>query len=110
MPRWHQTPDAARRMFLADVTHARDRPFVSADPDVLLAAAELHNKPVADEVTRMEAVPMMQRNLARSLATASLAALVDCATGYRPPVAPSSCQRLPTAPQGQRGGRDTTGG
>ena len=35
----------------------------------------------------MEAVAMMQRNLALSLATASLAPLADCATGYRPPVA-----------------------
>lgn len=46
----------------------------------------------------MEAVAMMQHNLALSLATASLAPLVDCATGCRPPVAPSSCQRLPSAP------------
>ena len=34
MPRRHQTPDDARRIFLACVPDARDRPFVSADPNV----------------------------------------------------------------------------
>jgi hypothetical protein len=92
MPRWHHTPDDARRLFLADVPHARNRPFVSADPNVLLAAAELHNKPVAGEVTRMEAVAMMQRNLALALAAASLAALVDCAAG--PHRLPAACCAL----------------
>ena len=52
MPCRRQTPDDARRIFLAAVPHARNRPFVSADPNVLPAAAELHNKPVAGEVTR----------------------------------------------------------
>ncbi|MER6121107.1 hypothetical protein ABT173_00070 [Streptomyces sp. NPDC001795] len=80
-PRWHRTPDDARRIFLASVPDARDRPFVSADPNVLLAAAELHNKPVASEVTRREEVGMMQRNLALSLTMASIAALVEFAVG-----------------------------
>lgn len=81
VPGWRRTPDDARRDFLASVPEARDRAFVSADPPLLLAAAELHDKPVAGEVTRMEALSMMLRNIALSLAAASIAAVVELAAG-----------------------------
>ncbi|OIJ67230.1 hypothetical protein [Streptomyces mangrovisoli] len=100
LPRRLPAPEDARRVFLACVPEARDRPYVAVEPTVLLAAAELHDKPVAAEVTRMEAVGMMQRSLAFSLALASVVAAVQCAAGPGRPVAACAAVLLSAAAVG----------
>jgi hypothetical protein len=81
---------------------------------LLLAAAGLHDKPVTSEVTRMQAVAMMQRNLARSLTMASIAALVELAVGPHRLLAACCAVLLSTAVvstiRRERGRHDTTRG
>ena len=81
VPRWRLSPDAARRQFLARVPQARDRPYVRADPALLLAAAETHDKEAAGEIGRMRAQSLMLRNTAFSLGVAVVVALVEVIVG-----------------------------
>ncbi|WP_020670196.1 hypothetical protein [Amycolatopsis nigrescens] len=81
LPRWRVRPDAARREFLARVPQAQDRPYVHADPALLLAAAEQHNKDAVGDIGRMRALSVMLRNIAFTLIVAMVAALAELAVG-----------------------------
>lgn len=81
LPRWRLSPDAARREFLTRVPQAQDRPYVRADPALLLAAAETHNKEAAGEIGRMRAQSLMLRNTALALTLAVVVALVELIVG-----------------------------
>lgn len=70
-----------RRIFLARVPTAEERPFVAADLVLLLAAADLHNRDAAGEITRMRAIGLMLRNASVAMLLACLVAVVQIATG-----------------------------
>ena len=78
-PRQHA--DDARREFLSRVPHAQDRPFVRADPALLVAAAELHDKEAAGEIVRMRAQSVMLRNISFAFVLAAVVGFVQTATG-----------------------------
>ncbi|WP_406629399.1 hypothetical protein [Amycolatopsis sp. WGS_07] len=71
----------ARQEFVARVPQARDRAYVQADPALLVAAAELHDKDAAGEVIRMRAQSVMLRNIAFAFTLATVVALVQTSTG-----------------------------
>ncbi|MGW7536528.1 hypothetical protein [Amycolatopsis sp. NPDC054798] len=73
--------EEARQDFVARVPQARGRAYVQADPALLVAAAELHDKDIAGEVVRMRAQSVMLRNIAFSFTLAAIVALVQTATG-----------------------------
>lgn len=81
LPRWRPGPDVARREFLTRVPQARDRSYVHADPALLLAAAELHDKDAVDSIGRMRALSVMLRNISFTLILATAIALVELAVG-----------------------------
>ncbi|HEV8557876.1 MAG TPA: hypothetical protein VGR06_15955 [Actinophytocola sp.] len=74
----------AQSEFLRRVPEARDRGYITADRQLLLAAVQIHDKDVAIEVTRLRAAGLMLRNSAAPLALASLAALVELIVGRHP--------------------------
>ncbi|CAL9299508.1 hypothetical protein SUDANB148_03070 [Streptomyces sp. SudanB148_2056] len=80
-PRRNWTADDARHEFVARVPASRDRPFVHADPSVLLAAVELHDKEAAGEITRLQGAGLMLRNSALALAFAFLVAVAEAVAG-----------------------------
>ncbi|MFD2473780.1 hypothetical protein [Amycolatopsis silviterrae] len=71
----------ARQEFVARVPQASIRAYVQADPALLVAAAELHDKDAAGEVVRMRAQSVMLRNIAFAFTLATVVALVQTATG-----------------------------
>lgn len=73
--------EEARQEFVSRVPQARDRAYVQADPALLVAAAELHDKDAAGEVVRMRAQSVMLRNIAFAFTLAAVVALVQTATG-----------------------------
>jgi hypothetical protein len=77
----------APQEFVSRVPAARGHDFVTADPAVLLAALQLHDKDIAVEVTRLRATGLMLRNSAPPLAFASVAAAVELFTGRHPMLA-----------------------
>ncbi|WCN02988.1 hypothetical protein [Streptomyces sp. M92] len=80
-PSWNWSADHARSAFVTAVPEARDRPFVHSDMPLLLAAAELHDKEAASEITRLQGVALMLRNSALALTFACVAALAELAVG-----------------------------
>ena len=94
VPRWRQSPDAARREFLVRVPQAQDRSYVHADPALLLAAAEMRDKDAAGDIVRMRAQSLMLRNTALALAVAVVVALVELAVGHHRPLAGGSAVLL----------------
>lgn len=76
-----QDAEEARREFVAEVPQARDRAYVQANPALLVAAAELHDKDAAGEIVRMRAQSVMLRNIAFAFVLAAVVALVQTATG-----------------------------
>ncbi|WP_020500421.1 hypothetical protein [Sciscionella marina] len=76
-PRWSRSPDAAQEGFLRRVPQARDRAYVRADPALLLAAAEIHDKEAATEIARMRAQSLMLRNIALAAALVTVVALAE---------------------------------
>jgi hypothetical protein len=80
-PRRRPSPDAARQEFLGRVPQAQDRPYVHADPALLLAAAEIHDKDAAGEIGTMRAQSLMMRNVALALTLAVVVALVELVVG-----------------------------
>lgn len=81
LPRWRLNPDAARREFLVRVPQAHDRPYVRADPALLLAAAETRDKDAAGEIGTMRAQSLMLRNIGLALTLAMVVALVELIVG-----------------------------
>ncbi|GAA1021025.1 MULTISPECIES: hypothetical protein [Amycolatopsis] len=73
--------EEARQEFIAGVPQARDRAYVRANPALLVAAAELHDKDAAGEIVRMRAQSVMLRNIAFAFTMATVVALVQTATG-----------------------------
>jgi hypothetical protein len=58
--------------------------LVSIHPALLLAAAEIHAKEAAIEVSRLRAVGLMLRNIAPATVFAAITAIVECLTGSSP--------------------------
>ncbi|MGV9298494.1 hypothetical protein [Amycolatopsis sp. NPDC003676] len=83
LDRLRPRPDAeeARQAFVARVPQARDRAYVRADPALLVAAVELHEKDTGGEIVRMRAQSVMLRNIAFAFTLAAVVALVQTATG-----------------------------
>jgi len=81
VPRWRLGPEAARQAFLVRVPQAQDRPYVQADPALLLAAAETHDRDAAGDIGTMRAQSLMLRNTALALALAMVVALVELVVG-----------------------------
>jgi hypothetical protein len=100
LPRWRLSPDAARQEFLVRVPQAQHRPYVHADPALLLAAAEMHDKEVASEIGTMRAQSLMLRNIALALALALVVALVELVLGGHRTVAGGIVALLPFAALG----------
>ena len=73
---------AVRRAFAADVPSAAGRPFVQADIYLLLAAAEIHAKDAALEISRLRALGLMLRNCSVPFLAASAVALAEAATRH----------------------------
>jgi hypothetical protein len=94
LPRWRLGPEAARREFLVRVPQARDRPYVHADPALLLAAAETHHKDAASDIVTMRAQSLMLRNIALALTLAVVVALVELIVGGHRPLASGSAALL----------------
>ncbi|UUU33166.1 hypothetical protein JIX56_26675 [Streptomyces sp. CA-210063] len=80
-PRWNWSVENARFEFVARVPEARDRAFVRADASLLLAAAELHNKEAAGEITRLQGLALMLRNSALALVFALVVAVIELVMG-----------------------------
>lgn len=70
-----------RRAFAADVPSAAGRPFMQADIYLLLAAAEIHAKDAALEISRLRATGLMLRNCSVPFLIASAVATAEAATG-----------------------------
>lgn len=81
LPRWRLSQEAASREFLVRVPQAQGRPYVHADPALLLAAAEARDKSAAGEIGTMRAQSLMLRNVALALALALVVALVEVIVG-----------------------------
>ncbi|MBN9747754.1 hypothetical protein DMP23_42830 [Amycolatopsis sp. A1MSW2902] len=96
-PRRHWAPDDARRAFLDRVPQAKERAFVCADHKLLMAAAELHDKTASGEITRLEAMSLMLRNIAFALALAAVVTLVELAVGPHRLAAGCAAARLVAA-------------
>lgn len=77
-------PTQARTDFRERVGTAKARRLVELDPALLLAAAEIHAKEAAVEVSRLRAVGLMLRNAAPATIFAAVTALVECLTGSDP--------------------------
>ncbi|MBQ0862285.1 hypothetical protein ACH4RA_02405 [Streptomyces smyrnaeus] len=80
-PRWNWSIDHARREFVARVPESRERAFVRADTSLLLAAAELHDKEAAGEITRLQGVALLLRNSALALVFALAVAVLELVLG-----------------------------
>ncbi|MBO8196775.1 hypothetical protein JW613_00380 [Streptomyces smyrnaeus] len=80
-PRWNWSGDHARLEFVARVPESRERAFVRADTSLLLAAAELHDKEAAGEITRLQGVALMLRNSALALVFALVVAVLELVLG-----------------------------
>lgn len=80
-PRWHYDVESARREFVARVPEARKRPFVHANIHVLLAAAELHDKEAATEITRLRGIALMLRNSALAMSGGLVVAVIELFVG-----------------------------
>ncbi|MFE0874283.1 hypothetical protein ACFW4X_05230 [Streptomyces smyrnaeus] len=80
-PRWNWSGDHARLEFVARVPESRGRAFVRADTSLLLAAAELHDKEAAGEITRLQGVALMLRNSALALVFALVVAVLELVLG-----------------------------
>ena len=107
VPRWHLSPEAARREFLGRVPQAQGRSYVHADPALLLAAAEMRDKDAAGDIVRMRAQSLMLRNTALALALAVVVALVELAVGdHRLPAGGGAVLLLLAALGAMREGRN----
>jgi hypothetical protein len=71
----------AKRAFVARNPGSASRDFLQADLFILLAAAELHDKEVATEISRLRAVGLMLRNASLALVFATISALAQLAIG-----------------------------
>ncbi|MFI7246193.1 hypothetical protein [Streptomyces qinglanensis] len=80
-PRWNWSVDSARLEFVARVPESRDRAFVHADPALLLAAVELHDKEAAGEITRLQGVALMLRNSTLALVFGLIVAVIELVVG-----------------------------
>lgn len=72
---------AARQGFAAMVPSAAGRPFVHADIYLLQAAAEMHAKDAATEISRLRATGLMLRNCSVPLLAACAVAVAEAAAG-----------------------------
>lgn len=77
----------AKRNFVAKYPGSTSRHFLQADFFILLAAAELHDKDVATEISHLRAVGLMLRNSSLALTVATVAALVQLIIGGDRPFA-----------------------
>jgi hypothetical protein len=82
-----------RKEFLGRVPAAAGRDYVHANPHLLLAALELHDKDVALEVSRVRAAGLMLRGSAPALALGAVAAIFEAVFGSKPWLA-SGCAVL----------------
>lgn len=73
-----------RKEFLGRVPAAGGRDYVHANPHLLLAALELHNRDVALEVSRVRAAGLMLRSGAPALLLGAVAAILEAVFGTRP--------------------------
>jgi hypothetical protein len=71
----------ARAEFVTRVPVAKDREFVRADPFVLLAGLQLHNREVATDVSQLRAAGLMLRNCAPPMLFGAIAAFVEIFIG-----------------------------
>lgn len=83
----------ASQEFQRRVPTARSRDYVQADPYLLLAALQMHDKDAAAEVTRLRATGLMLRNSATPLGLGFVTAMVELFLG-RTPVAAAGCAAL----------------
>ncbi|MFL6145405.1 MAG: hypothetical protein ACJ72N_26535 [Labedaea sp.] len=72
----------ARKEFVRRVPAAKGRPFVAADPFLLLSGIQLQDKDVAIEVLRLRAAGLMLRNAAPALLLGFLVAVVEVFTSH----------------------------
>ncbi|WP_199737179.1 MULTISPECIES: hypothetical protein [Micromonospora] len=82
LPFWRWARFDARRVFEARLPAAAGSPMLDAPNGVLLAAAELHNREVTAEVTRMRAIGLMLRNVTVPLLVGAALAGVEVARGH----------------------------
>jgi hypothetical protein len=71
----------AKRAFMEKCPGSSSRHFLHADIFVLLVAAELHDREVATEISRLRAVGLMLRNSSLALAFATVTALAQLTLG-----------------------------
>jgi hypothetical protein len=71
----------AKRDFVAKYPGSTSRHFLQADPSLLLAAVELHDKEVSTEIVRLRSVGLMLRNSSLALAFATVTELVRLTIG-----------------------------
>jgi hypothetical protein len=82
----HRTGDVwenARATFVARTPGAKRRAFVSSDPNLLLAALQMHAREAAVEISRLRAAGLMLRSSALPLALGAVIALVELALAPR---------------------------
>lgn len=82
LPFWHWDRFDARRTFAEQVPAAIDSRMIAAPWGVLLSAAELHNREVAAEATRMRAIGLMLRNATVPLFIGAALAAVEAGRGF----------------------------
>jgi hypothetical protein len=82
-----------RSEFLGRNPAAKDREFVKADPFLLLAGVQLHDKEAAADVTRLRGTGLMLRNSAPPTLFSAIAAVVELFIG-RSPVFAITCAVL----------------
>lgn len=87
----------SQRRFSARTATARAARLITLDPVILLAAAEVHAKDAALEISRLRAVGLMLRNVVPALAVATVTAIVEGATGHRPGLAAATAVLLASA-------------
>ncbi|MFG2052878.1 hypothetical protein ACGFI9_02505 [Micromonospora sp. NPDC048930] len=81
LPFWRWARFDARRVFEGRLPAAAGSPMLAAPNGLLLAAAELHNREVTAEVTRMRAIGLMLRNVTVPLLLGAVLAGVEAARG-----------------------------
>jgi hypothetical protein len=81
VPLWRQSPDAARREFVARNPDLADRGFVDLNPFTLLAGLRQHSSEAAAEVDRSRAIGLMLRSTSPAFVLGVVIALVEAACG-----------------------------
>ena len=82
LPFWNWGRFDARRVFAEQALGAAGSRMLTAPWGVLLAAAELHNREVAAEATRVRAIGLMMRNATVPLLLGAVLAVVEAGRGF----------------------------